>query len=128
MARNNISRRHRVFMPAALLCGAALLGGCVQQLGGAGELQNGAPVIGEVQVNYETGINTLIVRSPEGWSCSGSYQRTAVTGVNVTMPMTCNDGRTGNGILSVTQQPNEVTLAFAISGGRQGAVRFFVPA
>ena len=63
--------------------------------------------------------------SAEGWSCLSRFGRSETPGVMTrTEPLTCDDGRTGNLVLTGNQMQQQIVGTFALSDGTSGQVTF----
>lgn len=103
---------------------AISLSGCVQTLGGAGQTKGGDPVAGSYLYDYSTQMFDFSVQSPRGWVCTSRFKRSGQNLQIRTVPLTCNDGRTGNLILTLNQIQQQAVGSFTLSNGESGQVTF----
>ncbi len=109
------------------IMGALLaLAGCEPySTGGAGSLASGAPVSGLLVSLPAFQGNEARIISPSGWTCTSRFGPSDTPGMMVrSVPLTCDDGRTGNLVLTGNQIQAQVVGSFALSDGTQGQVTF----
>lgn len=109
---------------AAVATAAIGLAGCVQTLGGAGQTKGGDPVAGSYSYDYSTQMFDFSVQSPRGWVCKSTFKRSGQNLQIRTVPLTCNDGRKGNLILTLNQIQQQAVGSFTLSNGESGQVTF----
>lgn len=108
----------------AALIGVVGLSGCSIHTGGSGQMKNGSPITGSI--GREANVTTFTVLSAKGWQCSGSTKADFDLSKSSTrtIPLTCSNGATGNGIVALNQFAKQATMTFALSNGQEGAVTF----
>ncbi|MCV2877608.1 hypothetical protein OE699_01980 [Sedimentimonas flavescens] len=111
----------RFVAAAALLAVSAC---AVVQTGGAGQTSSGEPIVGDFKFDQGTRRFDIALQSPRGWVCSSSFVQSAQPQATRTVPLTCNDGRTGNLIMSANQFQDQATGSFYLSNGESGQVTF----
>jgi len=93
-------------------------------MGGEGTTNKGDTLIAEAKLGYD-GNNQVIINSTRGWTCTGNYS-TQGAGNSTTrnFPLSCNNGATGNAIMSVNSVQKRATVAFTLNNGEAGRVAF----
>lgn len=66
---------------------------------------------------------TFYVMSTSGLRCDGTYDA-MTSDITITAPVTCNDGRTGNAIISRRADLTSGTVIVKLTGGAQGQFVF----
>lgn len=93
--------------------------------GGAGQTSDGQPVSGSYTFDPADRMITVQILSPAGWSCQSRFERTGDPSVVTrSVPLTCDDGRTGTIVLTLNQFQEQVVGSFQIRGGASGQVTF----
>ncbi|NIZ63255.1 hypothetical protein DL239_20010 [Sedimentitalea sp. CY04] len=97
------------------------LAGCEISRGGAGQMTNGEPIIGEIWQNsaLEEGIS---ITSVNGWQCTGKLTKAQSRATNsvITIPLTCSGDLTGTALVAVDRPKAEVDINFRLSNGKVG--------
>lgn len=112
----------RVSVVAVLLAAA----GCAPvTTGGGGKMSDGKPVTGLLSADNVKQEYSATINSPEGWQCTSIFGKSATPGVMTrTVPLTCNNGATGNLVLTGNQFQQQIIGSFALSNGQSGQVIF----
>ncbi len=100
------------------------LTGCISvSSGGSGAMSNGQPIVGKWEHDPQKQEYYVTLISPTGWSCSGEYAGGAIAGNKTitNVPLKCNDGRSGEILLSFGQK---LVGAFKLSDGQTGSITF----
>lgn len=109
---------------ALALISAVALAGCAMTTGGSGKTTDGSGVVGRLSGDSLKGVSQVELISPKGWKCSGQYMHDDFDGTSTTVPLTCSDGRTGQGIIVFERFKLDFTMAFNLSDGERGTVTF----
>lgn len=116
-----------------LLMPLALFAACSVPLGGSGQMSDGKPIVMQriVHLGYE---EDFTLSSPEGWSCKAKLDWQKHLNVPKTttarLPLTCDNGQTGNAIITVAHlnrayvSEGASSISFALKNGKSGLVRF----
>ena len=112
---------------SVLLCVAvlAIVAGCAVTRGGSGTTSKGEPVIGEIWQNDKLD-QGFTISSVRGWSCTGQLsdkQRKETVKSTAKVPMTCDNGWTGTGLISVDRLSGKANINFRLSNGTIGNVK-----
>ena len=104
-----------------------VISACSIPMGGTGQSSSGDAVIGEVVLNSDQK-NQVKISSLAGWNCTGQYERDTTTAVRQ-FPLTCSNGLSGTGILTVNAptaylEYQRATLTYQLSNGEKGTVQF----
>jgi hypothetical protein len=93
--------------------------------GGAGQTVDGQPVSGTYMFDPADRMITVQIISPAGWTCQSRFARTGDrTIVTRSVPLACNDGKTGTIVLTLNQFQDQVVGAFQLSDDTAGQVTF----
>jgi hypothetical protein len=108
---------------------AALTSACVPMAtGGAGTTASGLPIAGELMRDPASQTFTMSVVSPAGWACSSNFPFVAYNPQNPSMirtvPLACNNGASGQMVLTGNQFQNQMVGSFQLSNGERGQVTF----
>lgn len=102
----------------------SLLAACTTQLGGVGQMSDGAPITGNFTADGPNSRNIIQIASPAGWTCQSTMTENKERSMNVTLPMTCSDGAKGTMILTLNEIQKQLFGSFQLDNGRTGQVSF----
>lgn len=95
-------------------------------LGTSGQTTSGEAIVGEIVVDSMNRETKLVIQNPKGWVCESEF-RSIPTGPdrtkNQTVPLTCNNGATGNAISTYDELAKSIIVAFSLSNGESGSLR-----
>lgn len=105
----------------------AILSGCSVATGTSGTTSEGRPVVVELDSDALKGVTHVTLTSPGEWECVGQYDHDPAYGrtvSTVTFPLTCSGGMTGTGIFAIGVHLSGLSLAFKLSSGESGNIKF----
>lgn len=113
-------------MQKGLVLALAALAACGPiSTGGSGFLKDGTAIVAQAEGGGTWDYTLITLSSSDGWTCDGTYKHTASAGRStVTLPLNCNDGKHGSGIISFNQFQQQAKIVFTIQGGRSGYATF----
>lgn len=97
---------------------------CEATRGGAGQLTNGDPIVGELW--QDNNLNQgFTISSVSGWQCKGQLtkeQRNDAVSSIFPVPVTCSNGWTGSSLVSLDRAKGSANINFKLSNGATGSV------
>lgn len=108
----------------SMMAALAILGACAMTTGGTGSMTDGSSVIGTLSGNPAVNLSTVQIISPKGWACTGSYDHNDFDGTSTTVPLTCDNGAKGSGVMVFERFALNFVMAFRLDSGDEGSVKF----
>ena len=87
-------------------------------------MTDGSSVIGKLSGSPTSNVSTVQIISPKGWTCTGTYSHDDFDGTSTTVPLTCDNGAKGSGVVVFERFALNFVMAFRLDSGDEGSVKF----